>query len=90
MPPADRSSDPVESRQVASTGAHVGACNQSIDWYSEGESRVVEVDGVRVTVRLVGRKGRRARIAITAPSGAKFRRVERKVTNADQFQERFK
>jgi hypothetical protein len=33
---------------------------------------VVEVDGVRVTVRYVNRNGRRARIAITAPAGATF------------------
>ena len=44
-----------------------------IDWYSEGESRVVEVGGVRVTVRFVGRKGRQGRIAIEAPAGAVFR-----------------
>ena len=43
-----------------------------IDWYHEGETRVVEVDGVRVTVRYVARKGRRARIAIEAPAGATF------------------
>lgn len=45
---------------------------QSIDWYAEGEERTVEVDGIRVTIRFVGRQGRRARIAITAPSGAVF------------------
>ena len=45
----------------------------SIDWYAEGETRVVEVDGIRVTIRFVGRKGRRARIAITGPAGAEFR-----------------
>jgi hypothetical protein len=44
----------------------------SIDWYSEGESRTVAVDGVQVTVRFVGRKGRRGRIAIEAPAGAVF------------------
>jgi hypothetical protein len=44
----------------------------SIDWYAEGESRVVEVDGVRITVRFVGRRGRRGRIAIEAPAGAVF------------------
>jgi hypothetical protein len=44
-----------------------------IDWYSEGETRVVDVDGVRVIVRFVGRKGRRGRIAIEAPAGAAFR-----------------
>lgn len=47
--------------------------SSSIDWYAEGETRVVEVDGVRVTIRFVGRKGRRARIAITAAAGAVFR-----------------
>ena len=43
-----------------------------IDWYSEGETRVVEVNGVQVTVRFVGRKGRRGRIVIVAPPGAAF------------------
>ena len=43
-----------------------------VDWYSEGETRVVEVDGVRVVVRFVGRKGRRGRILIEAPAGAVF------------------
>jgi hypothetical protein len=47
--------------------------SQSVDWYHEGESRTVEVEGVRVTVRLIGRKGRRSRIAIVAPAGAAFR-----------------
>ena len=46
--------------------------SQSIDWYAEGEERVVEADGIRVIVRFVGRKGRRGRIAITAPPGAAF------------------
>jgi len=45
----------------------------SIDWYGEGQARVVEVDGVRVVIRFVGRKGRRARIAIVAAAGAVFR-----------------
>jgi hypothetical protein len=44
-----------------------------IDWFYEGESKVVEVDGVRITVRFIGRKGRRARISIEAPAGAVFR-----------------
>jgi hypothetical protein len=47
--------------------------SQSIDWYAEGESRIVEIDGVQVTVRFVGRRGRRGRIAIIAPPGATFR-----------------
>jgi len=46
--------------------------SQSIEWYVEGEEREVDFAGVRVTVRFVGRKGRRARIAITAPGGAAF------------------
>ena len=46
---------------------------QSINWYSEGEGRIVDVGGVTVTVRYVGRKGRRARILIEAPAGAVFR-----------------
>ena len=43
--------------------------SQCIDWFSEGESKTVEVAGVRVTIRFVGRKGRRGRISITAPAG---------------------
>lgn len=43
-----------------------------IDWFSEGETRVVEVGDVRVVVRFVGRKGRRGRILIEAPAGAAF------------------
>jgi hypothetical protein len=51
---------------------HAASCSdgrlgcQCIDWYHEGEERIVEVGGVQVTVRFVGRKGRRGRIAITA------------------------
>ena len=43
-----------------------------IDWFHEGETKRVEVDGVTVTIRFVGRKGRRGRIAIEAPTGAVF------------------
>jgi len=50
--------------------------SQCIDWYAEGESRTVEVDGRRVTVKFVGRKGRRGRIAIIAPPGATFRSAQ--------------
>ncbi len=50
--------------------------SRSIEWFHEGQSRIVEVDGVQVTIRLVGRRGRRARIAITAPGGAEFRTVD--------------
>ena len=55
-----------------------------IDWFHQGESKQVEANGVLVTVRFVGRKGPRGRIAIEAPPGAVFRAVDggdRKVTN---------
>jgi len=45
----------------------------SIDWYAEGESRSVYVNGLEIVVRHIGRKGRRSRIAIVAPAGAVFR-----------------
>jgi hypothetical protein len=50
--------------------------SQSVEWYREGQSRAVIVDGVQVTVSVVGRKGRRARIKIMAPPGAVFVGVE--------------
>ncbi|MEX0937327.1 MAG: hypothetical protein WDZ59_05660 [Pirellulales bacterium] len=52
------------------------AISQSIDWYSEGQGRIVEVAGVRIKVRLVSRKGRKARIAISAPPNARFSDLE--------------
>src|ERR1043166_6922790 len=51
------------------------AC-QSVDWYSEGQTRIVDVDGVQITIRFVRRHGRRARIAISAPPGTVFRAVD--------------
>jgi hypothetical protein len=48
-----------------------------VDWYTAGEARLVEVGGVQVLVRFIGRKGRRGRIAIHAPAGAVFRAVDR-------------
>ena len=50
--------------------------SKSIDWYSEGEGRVVEVDGVRMVVRYLSRKGRKARIVIEGPGGAVFSVLE--------------
>ena len=44
-----------------------------IAWYSPGQSCTVEINGAQVTVRFVGRKGRRARIAILASAEAQFR-----------------
>jgi hypothetical protein len=49
------------------------AVSQDIDWYSKGQQRIVEANGVQVGVRFVDRKGRRGRIKITAPPGATFR-----------------
>ena len=66
-PPQETTVESVS--EVGSGGAPI---SQSVDWYHEGESRTVEVDGVQVTVRLIGRKGRRSRIAIVAPAGAAF------------------
>ena len=45
---------------------------QSIEWYAEGQTRIVDVDGVRIAIRFVGRRGRRARIAISGPPGTVF------------------
>jgi hypothetical protein len=61
--------------------------SQCIDWYAEGEERSVEADGVRVVVRFVGRKGRRARIAIIAPAGAAFQSLDpnQNVPSPDSF-----
>lgn len=67
--------DSTQSRPSGSCAPTKGT-SQSIEWFHEGQSRIVEVDGVQVTIRLVGRRGRRARIAIEAPSGAEFRVVD--------------
>jgi hypothetical protein len=53
------------------------ATSKVIDWFHEGEAKVVEIDGVRMTVRFIGRKGRRGRIAIEAPAGAEFQTSDR-------------
>jgi hypothetical protein len=50
--------------------------SRCIDWYAEGQSRVVEIGDVQVIVRCLGRKGRRARISITAPAGAVFQTLD--------------
>jgi hypothetical protein len=44
---------PLNSEKTAAVPSPVSL---SIDWYHEGEARTVEVDGVRITVRFVGRK----------------------------------
>lgn len=64
-------SGPKPASVTASNGPRAEV-SQSIEWYSEGQTRIVCVGGIRVSIRLVGRKGRRARIAIAAPPGAVF------------------
>jgi hypothetical protein len=71
---------PAENRDATIQGLQPAAVSQAIDWYHEGEERVVEANGVQVIVRFVGRKGRRGRIAITAPPGAAFRTRDRNET----------
>ena len=68
----------LANQQKPSTESRPDACSQSIDWYSEGESRLVEVGGVCVEIRFVGRKGRKGRISILAPMGATFRDLEKR------------
>jgi hypothetical protein len=57
---------------IAQTDSQAPPTCRVIDWFHEGEAKVVEVDGVRIIVRFIGRKGRRGRIAIEAPAGAVF------------------
>jgi hypothetical protein len=65
-----------DANHVGSVGPHGSQTSQSIEWYAEGQERSVEVAGVRITVRFIGRKGRRGRIAIEAPPGAVFRALD--------------
>ena len=51
---------------------------QCIDWYAEGQSRAVDVGGIRIVIRFVGRRGRRGRICIEAPAGAVFLAYEQR------------
>jgi hypothetical protein len=67
---------PEPSGRVPMCDAHAAPRSsvrtETIDWYAEGESRIVRVSDVEVHVRFVGRKGRRGRIVISAPAGARF------------------
>ena len=73
----DRVSAKHDRRDVRGTSESPSVpASQTIDWYSDGKARTVEIDGVEVIVRFVGRKGRRARIAILAPAGAVFRQEQ--------------
>ena len=72
--------DPQRTNNQGATSGRAdvpGETSQSVDWYHEGEERVVEAGGVQVVVRFVGRKGRRGRIAITAPACATFQSLDR-------------
>jgi hypothetical protein len=80
MPDEDRLSGP--ERAVTRPSSKPPPVSVCIDWYAAGETQVVEVDGVQVLVRFVGRKGRRGRIAIHAPAGAVFRATERGAEDA--------
>jgi integrase len=67
-----RKSENSTDEQVLPEAAASRATRQCVDWFHEG-NEVVEVNGVRITVRFVGRRGRRARMAIEAPARAVFR-----------------
>ena len=49
---------------------------RQINWFRPGESHTVSIGGMQVIIRFVGRRGRRGRIAITAPCGACFSRSD--------------
>jgi hypothetical protein len=61
----------METNLCRKDSVELATCKH-IDWYSEGETRVVRVNGVEVRIRFVGRKGRRGRILVEAPAGAVF------------------
>jgi hypothetical protein len=65
---------PLPSDQTAGVALPTSKC---VDWYHEGECRSVEIGGVRIVIRFVGRRGRRGRIAIEAPAGAVFQALDR-------------
>ena len=69
----------IETSEITEVPPVARTVSQSIDWYHPGESRVVNVGGVQVTVRFVGRKGRRGRIAITAPAGVTISAIDQHV-----------
>ena len=69
----------VEDRNAATLGDQglSPSVAKSVEWYHEGDERTVEAGGIQITVRFVGRRGRRGRIAITAPPGATFQTSDR-------------
>lgn len=56
-----QSSKPDASHQV-----------RHVAWFHPGQLGTIEINGLQVSVKLIQRKGRRARIAIAAPAGAVF------------------
>jgi hypothetical protein len=69
----ENSGDGDETQEMPGTdGVSSPPTCQVIGWFSEGESRTVQVGDVAVEIRMVARAGRRARIAIKAPAGAVF------------------
>lgn len=67
----------ADNRPGQNFGSTETGHSQCVEWYHEGQSRVVDLNGVRIEVRFIGRKGRRGRIAIVAPLGAAFQAVVR-------------
>lgn len=62
-------SAPGQQKLAALSPAPRGeAAELSVEWYAVGQTTIVEIAGVRLAIRLVDRKGRRARIAVTATS----------------------
>ena len=50
-----------------------------IDWFSQGESCSLQIGGMSVVVRFIGRKGRRARIAVSATQQGEAGRSSKQV-----------
>lgn len=53
-----------------------GSTSATIDWYAEGDAREIDIGGVTILVQYLGRKARRARIKLVAPSAAVFNQVD--------------
>jgi hypothetical protein len=64
------------NRDAAANRGLPSSVSRSVEWYCEGQSRVVEIGDMQVIIRCVGRKGRRARISITTPAGAVFQSLD--------------
>ena len=60
------------SDSTPSAPANRASRSRSTDWYSEGQGCVVRIGNEYVVFKVLGRKGRRARVQIEAPAGAEF------------------